>query len=185
MLTLQRSQIPDLLANGDTRWLHRASYDLMDYRTNRTESQTRMPPGTSLYGSLPEQLRDTNSFAWRLREILAVRTRYRMAACIQVEVPSLSNRALLVMVHLLDSGLIQITALNFSQEQIAEPVTSKHLAVNDAVIDMFTDQVIATVDQTHTFPIVLEPHQGMSLLIVHAAFRADLNEPLPANHGLR
>ena len=89
----------------------------------------------------------------------------------------MSNRALLVMVHLLDSGLVQVTALNFSQGTITEPVTSRHLAANDAVIDMFTDQVIATVDQTHTFPITLEPHQGMSLLIVHGAFRDDQTEP--------
>ena len=182
MLTLPRSHVSELLASGDTRWIHRAAYDLMDYRSGSGDLLSKMPRGTSLYGSLPEQLKDTNSFASRLREILAVRARYRIATSVQVEVPSLSNRALLIMVHLLDSGLLQITALNFSQEKMTELFTSKHLAVNDAVIDMFTDQVIAAVDQARTFPIVLEPHQGMSLLVVHAAFRAQHDQP-PAAHN--
>jgi hypothetical protein len=136
-----------------------------------------MPTATSLYGPLPDQLRDKKSFASRLRAILAVRARYRIATGVQLEVPTVSNRALLVMVHLLDNALLQITALNFSQTTITELVTSRHLAANDAVIDMFTDQVVATVDQTHTFAITLGPHQGRSLLIVHGAFRDDHTEP--------
>ena len=47
----------DLLADGDTRWIHRAAYDLMDYRPHAHESLSKMPRGISLYGSLPEQLR--------------------------------------------------------------------------------------------------------------------------------
>ena len=180
MLTLQRSQVSELLANGDTRWIHRAAYDLMGFGQDGRESRRQMPQATSLYGSLPQQLKDNRSFAWRLREILAVRARYRIATGIQLEVPPVSNRGLLVMVHLLDSGLVQVTALNFSQEMITELVTSRHLAANDAVIDMFTDQVIAAVDQTHTFPITLGPHQGMSLLIVHGAFPEDQTEPPPS-----
>ena len=79
MLTLERSKVPGLLASGDTRWIHRAAYDLMDYRPEATESPSKMPRGTSLYGSLPQQLQDPNSFASRLREVLAVRTRHGIA----------------------------------------------------------------------------------------------------------
>ena len=32
MLTLERSKVSRLLASGDTRWIHRAAYDLMDYQ---------------------------------------------------------------------------------------------------------------------------------------------------------
>ena len=49
-LTLDRSQIKALLADGDTRWIHRAAYDLMDYRPNATESTSQMPRGKNLYG---------------------------------------------------------------------------------------------------------------------------------------
>ena len=168
MLTLERSKVSRLLASGDTRWIHRAAYDLMNYRPEATESPSKMPRGTSLYGSLPQQLQDPNSFASRLREILAVRTRYGIATSVQVDVPEVSDKAMLVMVHRLDTRQLQVTVLNFSSQPIAGSVTSDHLTPGGAVIDMFTDQVIAEVDHEHTLAVSLEPHQGKSLLIVPA-----------------
>jgi trehalose synthase len=164
MLTLERSRVSRLLASGDTRWIHRAAYDLMNYRPEATESPSKMPRGSSLYGSLPQQLRDPNSFAQRLREMLAVRTRYRIATSVQVDVPEVSNKAMLVMVHLLDTRQLQLTVLNFSPQPIAGSVTSRHLAPGSAVIDTFTGQVIAEVDHEHTIAVSLEPHQGLSLV---------------------
>jgi trehalose synthase len=169
MLTLERSKVSRLLASGDTRWIHRAAYDLMDYRPEATESPSRMPRGSSLYGSLPEQLTDANSFAARLRDILAVRTRYGIATSVQVDVPEVANKAMLAMVHRLDSGQLQVTVLNFSSQSIAGRVTSEHLAPGAAVIDMVTGQLLAKVDHEHTFPVSLEPHEGRSLLVVPAA----------------
>jgi trehalose synthase len=168
MLTLERSKVSRLLALGDTRWIHRAAYDLMDYQPQATESPSKMPRGASLYGSLPQQLQDTNSFASRLREILAIRARHGIATSEQVEVPEVSNKAMLVMVHRLDTRQLQLTVLNFSDQPIAGRVKSKHLAPGAAVIDMVSDQVIAEVDHDHTFAVSLEPHQGMSLLTIPA-----------------
>jgi trehalose synthase len=169
MLTLERSKVSGLLASGDTRWIHRAAYDLMNYQPEANESPSKMPRGSSLYGSLPQQLQDPNSFASRLREMLAVRTRYRIATSVQVDVPEVSNKAMLVMVHRLDTTQLQLTVLNFSSQPIAGRVTSRHLASGSAVIDMFTDQVIAEVDHEHTFVVSLEPHQGLSLVTTPAA----------------
>jgi trehalose synthase len=169
LLTLERSKIARLLASGDTRWIHRAAYDLMDYQPEATESPSKMPRGTSLYGSLPEQLQDANSFASRLRDILAVRTRYRISISVQVDVPDVPNKAMLVMVHQLDTSQIQVTVLNFSGQPIAGSVESEHLAPGAAVIDMFSNQVIAEIDHEHSFAVSLEPHQGMSLLTVRTA----------------
>jgi trehalose synthase len=168
MLTLERSKVSRLLASGDTRWIHRAAYDLMDYSPEATESPSRMPRGSCLYGSLPEQLKDANSFVSRLREILAVRTRYRISTSVQVEVPEVSNKAMLVIVHLLDTRQRQMTVLNFSSQPTAGSVGSEHLPPGAAVIDMSTDQVIAEVGHDHTFAVSLEPHQGMSLLTAPA-----------------
>ena len=168
MLTLERSKVSRLLASGDTRWIHRAAYDLMDYRPEATESPSKMPRGSSLYGSLPEQLNDARSFAARLRDILAVRTRYGIATSVQVDVPEVSNKAMLVMVHRLDATQLQVAVLNFSNRSIAGRIKSEHLAPGAAVIDMFADQVIAEVDHEHTFAVWLEPHQGMSLLTIPA-----------------
>ena len=166
MLTLERSKVSRLLASGDTRWIHRAAYDLMDYQPEATESPSKMPRGASLYGSLPEQLQDPNSFASRLREVLAVRSRYRISTSVQVDVPEVPDGAMLVMVHLLDTGQPQVTVLNFSNRSIAGRVKSGHLAPGAAVIDMRTDQLIAEVDPEQTFAVSLEPYQGMALLTV-------------------
>jgi hypothetical protein len=155
-----------LLASGDTRWIHRAAYDLMNYRPEATESPSKMPRGTSLYGSLPEQLQDPNSFASRLRDILAVRSRYGIATSVQVEVPDVPNKAMLVMVHLLETGQLQVTVLNFANQSIAGRVKSEHLPPGAAVIDMCTDQVIDEVDREQTFAVSLQPHQGIALLTV-------------------
>jgi trehalose synthase len=169
MLTLERSRIARLLASGDTRWIHRAAYDLMGYQPEATESPSKMPRGTSLYGSLPEQLQDPSSFASRLCDILAVRTSYGIATSVQVDVPDVPDKAMLVMVHLLDARQLQVTVLNFANQPIGGRVRSEHLAPGAAVIDMGTDQVIAEVDPEQTFAVSLEPHQGMSLLTIPAA----------------
>ena len=148
--------------------LHRAAYDLMGYQPDQ-ESSAELPRGTSLYGSLPEQLRDGTSFVSRLRKVLAVRTRYGIASSTQLDVPSVSDGAMLVMVHLLGTGQIQVTALNFSRTTIFGSVMSDHLPIGGAVTDAFTDQQIGTVDQARTFPILLDAHQGRALIIDPAA----------------
>jgi trehalose synthase len=166
MLTLPRAGIAGLLSSGDTRWIHRGAYDLMNYRPEATESPSRIPRGISLYGSLPRQLEDATSFASRLRDILAIRTRYRIAGSTQIDVPSVDDRAVLVMVHQLDTARMQATVLNFADRPVTGRVTSDHLPPGAAVTDMMTDEPITEVDDGRRFPIELGPHQGRSLLIV-------------------
>jgi trehalose synthase len=165
MLTLDRKEVSRLLADGDTRWIHRAAYDLMDYRPHAHESLSKMPRGTSLYGSLPAQLRDSTSFVRRLAEILAIRKRYGIATSIQLDVPQVSNKAMLVMVHQLTDAE-QVTVLNFSAHAISGSVVSEQLVPGSVLVDMFTDEEVGEVDDLHTFPISLEPHEGKSLLVL-------------------
>ena len=87
-LTLDRKQVHWLVNEGDTRWIHRSAYDLLNYRPEAVESLSKMPRGISLYGSLPAQLKDETSFACRLRDILAVRKRYGIATAVQLDVPA-------------------------------------------------------------------------------------------------
>jgi trehalose synthase len=164
-LTLDRKQVGWLLNEGDTRWIHRSAYDLMDYRPDATESLSKLPRGKSLYGSLPAQLKDPNSFARRLRDILAVRKRYGIASAVQVDVPLVSNKAMLVMVHQL-SDAEQVTVLNFSPEPISGSVISERLVPGSVLVDMFTDSEIGEVDDLHSFAVTLGPHEGRSLLVL-------------------
>jgi trehalose synthase len=165
MLTLDRKQVSRLLADGDTRWIHRAAYDLMDYRPHAHESLSKMPRGVSLYGSLPDQLQDSASFVRRLAEILAVRKRYGIATSIQLDVPHVSNKAMLVMVHQLTDAE-QVTVLNFSAHAISGSVSSEALVPGSVLVDMFTDEEVGEVDDLHTFAISVAPHEGKSLLVL-------------------
>jgi trehalose synthase len=165
MLTLDRKQVGWLLADGDTRWIHRSAYDLMDYRPDATESFSRLPRGVSLYGSLPAQLQDPNSFACRLRDLLAIRKRYGIATAVQLDVPQVSHKAMLVMVHQL-SDAEQVTVLNFSGSEISGSVISEHLVPGSMIVDMVTDEEVGEVDDLHTFSVTLGAHEGRSLLVL-------------------
>ena len=164
MLTLERKQVAALLASGDTRWIHRSAYDLMDYRPDATESTSKMPRGRSLYGTLPDQLADPRSFASRLAGILRIRHQFGLATGTQLDVPQVSHRSMLVMVHQLDIGR-QITVLNFGAEPISGTVRSEHLPPRSVVVDMTTGIQVGEVDDLHSFGISLEPHEGLTLLV--------------------
>jgi trehalose synthase len=163
-LTLDSAQVADLIGDGDTRWIHRSAYDLMDYRPEATESTSKMPRATALYGPLSNQMTDPTSFARRLSDILAVRSRYGIATATQLDVPAVSNPAILVMVHALDEAQ-QVTALNFSSAPVTSTATSNQLKPGSTVSDMLTDEELPDVDRSRCLRLVLQPHQGRSFLV--------------------
>ena len=151
ILTLDRPEVAHLLAAGDTRWIHRGAYDLMDHQPQATKSSSQMPRARSLYGSLPDQLQQRNSFISRLQDILVVRRRFGLATSTQVDIPAVSEPALLVMVHRLDGGLVQVTALNFSSDPIADRVTSVRLRPGATIRDMLSERKLGVVDDDGSF----------------------------------
>ena len=166
MLTLDRKQVSQLLAEGDTRWIHRSAYDLMDYRPDATESLSKMPRGVSLYGSLPAQLADPKSFARKLADILAIRKRYGIATGVQLDVPHVSHKAMLVMVHQLERR----RAGHGAQLLRRTDLRQRHLRgtgpPGSVIVDMATDEEVGEVDDLHSFAISLEPYEGRSLLVL-------------------
>ncbi|HEY6747806.1 MAG TPA: maltose alpha-D-glucosyltransferase [Mycobacteriales bacterium] len=166
MLTLDRSEVRKSIESGDTRWIHRAAYDLMNYQPRATHSPADMPRGASLYGSLPQQLEDASSFASQLRDLLRVRARYDISSAVQVDVPDVTDKAVLAMVHRLPTGQMQVSVLNFAARSGAGRIESEHLPPGGEVMDMSTGQVIAEIDRDRGFAVALEPHQGLSLLTV-------------------
>ena len=97
---------PSCSRDGDTRWIHRSAYDLMDYRPDATESTSKMPRGDQ-----PVRLAAGPARGRRVvrppaaRRSCAVRKRVRdrhrrpSSTC-----PQVSNKAMLVMVHQLERG---------------------------------------------------------------------------------
>ena len=166
MLTLPASDVAELLRGGDTRWIHRAAHDLMGVNPTATQSSAGMPRGRSLYGSIPEQLEDDASFLRQLQAILRVRSHYGIATSRQIDIPEVSHRGMLVLVHqLADEDRYQLTVLNFANEEVAGTVRSDEIPAGGVVSDMFTGKPLATVDDLHSFAVEMPPHHGMSLLI--------------------
>ncbi len=164
MLPLEREGIRHLLATGDTRWIHRAAYDLMGYGEN--PAFLGMPRGRSLYGTLPAQLGDPKSFVSGLKEILDIRTSSGVATATQVDVPPVSHKGMLVMVHQLDEGdQHHVTVLNFSADELTGTIRSKHLVPGSAVLDMATGEQLGEVDDLNSFSATLTPHDGLSLMV--------------------
>ena len=88
--------------------------------------------------------------------------------------PQVSNKAMLVMVHQLDSERRQVTVLNFSAEPISGSVRSEHLPPAPVVVDMITDRRSARSTTCTASPVTLDPHEGLSLLVEPPV---DLSEP--------
>ncbi|MBI3217067.1 MAG: maltose alpha-D-glucosyltransferase [Mycobacterium sp.] len=166
MLTLPVTDVAELVAGGDTRWINRAAHDLMGANPNASRSAAGMPRGRSLYGSIPEQLADETSFVRQLQAILKVRSHFGVATSRQLDTPEVSHRGMLVMVHQLDEpDRLQLTVLNFANEHIAGTVRSEFLPPGAHVSDMFTGHPLATIDDLHSFAVDMPPLHGMSLLV--------------------
>ncbi|WP_311970248.1 maltose alpha-D-glucosyltransferase [Pseudomonas baltica] len=165
-LPLPAEQVAHLMADGDTRWIHRGAYDLVDLDPSAEISTGQMPKARALYGSLPEQLQRPDSFASQLKKILAVRRAYDIAASKQILIPDVQHPGLLVMVHELPAGKgTQITALNFSAEPLVETLQLPGVAPGP-VVDIINERVEGDLTEQGEFTITLDPYEGLALRVV-------------------
>ncbi len=166
-LPLERAAVEDWMADGDTRWIQRGSYDLADSNPDAATSKAGLPRARALYGSLPEQLKDENSFASQLKRLLAVRQSHGLHAARQVDIPDVADPALLVMVHELpDNRGTQITALNFGRSSVEETVTLNGVA-GGPVVDMVREAPFGDLSDDGELKLRLEAFEGLSLRIVN------------------
>jgi hypothetical protein len=163
--------VKDLIADGDTRWVHRGAHDLMDSEPEANSSSSGMPRGRSLYGSLPHQLDDENSFASQVARILETRSTLGLDIGTQLDIPDVAHPGMLVMVHRLDGGdptledaRLQVTVLNFTGETIEGTVRSSALTPRRIVYNAQTGEEIGHVDDLQSFTVRLEPYAGLFLL---------------------
>ncbi|MBP1140244.1 trehalose synthase [Pseudomonas sp. PvP009] len=167
-LTLPAEQVDHLMQDGDTRWVHRGAYDLVDLDPEAEFSAGDMPRPKTLYGSLVTQLQRPDSFASQLKKILAVRRAYDIAASRQILIPDVEHPGLLVMVHELPAGKgTQITALNFSAETIVETLQLPGIAPGP-VVDIINERVEGDLTKQGEFTITLDAYEGLALRVVSA-----------------
>jgi trehalose synthase len=155
-----------LLSDGDTRWIHRGAHDLMGVDPAAPTSAAGMPRARSLYPPLPEQLGDPTSFAVRLGELLTVRKALRLAEARQVDVPLVSHRSVLAMVHELDGGQTQVSLLNFGPDTATAAFGSPALTPGAVARDALTNDVVGKVAEDGTLEIILAGHQAACLVFV-------------------
>jgi trehalose synthase len=178
LLPVPAGEVRDLIATGDTRWVHRGAHDLMDVAPEARASSAGMPRGRSLYGSLRSQLEREDSFVNRLQSVLDTRGEHDIAVATQIDVPDVAYPGMLVMVHRLDGGdpakeraPLQVTVLNFSSEPIAGTVRSSAFAPRMAVTDATTGGEIGFVDDLQSFPIWLSGYGGVFLVLTEDEVR--------------
>jgi trehalose synthase len=165
VLPLEPAVVAELIADGDTRWIHRGAYDLMAYRPEGGESLSSLPRAPSLYGPLPAQLADVTSFASQLRQILAVRASHGITTATQLDVVGTADGSILAMIHELDGQHVQATLLNFSAHHATGHITSEFLQPGDAVTDLMTGKVIGRIRRDHGISVSLPPHHGLFTLV--------------------
>src|SRR5262249_56487294 len=165
-LTLPAEAVKSLLADGDTRWINRGSYDLIGANPSADRSNAELPRARALYGTLPDQLERPGSFASQLKKMLRARSAYRINESEQIEIPTVKARGLVVMVHRLPEARgTQVTALNFARTAVRETVTIKGARAGAEVGDLGEEKVTGKVDEAGRLPLALGPHEGRALLI--------------------
>jgi len=168
-LPLPADQVVHLMGDGDTRWIHRGAYDLVDLNPDAPLSAGLMPRPKTLYGSLTTQLKDPDSFASQLKRILAARRAYDIAASRQILIPDVQHPGLLIMVHELPAGKgTQITALNFGATVITETLHLPNIAPGP-VVDIINERVEGDLTPEGEFTITLDAYEGLALRIVSAS----------------
>jgi trehalose synthase len=152
------------LDDRDYRWMNRGAFDLMGVNPSAKASGGGLPRAVAIYGTLPEQLRDPNSFASQLKRMLRARKESGIAFSKLVSVPEVDKQGVVVMLlqRPEDLGWI-ITALNFGREPVADAIRLPQLAGKSARLTFSTHREKADnieISDNGDFPLNLESIQG-------------------------
>jgi maltose alpha-D-glucosyltransferase/alpha-amylase len=174
-LPIPLDSIPEeLTAGGDVRWVNRGGVDLMGKSAQTKTAVFGLPEAKALYGPLPQQLQDPNSFMSRLKAMLAAREQYGIKDATMNAVPPVANTSVAVMVMTLpNSSSLAITALNYGRvttnftvdlTRIPPGIAAADLS-GLAAVDAVTGQNAGTVSSTGSLRIDLEGIQGRTIVV--------------------
>jgi maltose alpha-D-glucosyltransferase/alpha-amylase len=136
--------VKDRVGGGDYRWVNRGGVDLLGANPQATTSAFGLPRAKALYGPLPDQLKDPDSFAARLRVMLAARRKYRLAEGELLAVPEPKTAGLCVLVLRLPDHPLAVTVLNFGREDASEEIDLGAVGkdVAGGWLDILTDRPV-------------------------------------------
>lgn len=96
------------------------------------------PNESSLYGSLPSQMKNSCSFAMKLRNLLAVRAQSDIQTAELIDVPYTKQRSLLVLLYKLEKNhMLQMLAINFGSSPVSQSFEIPAISQTSA-IDLIT-----------------------------------------------
>lgn len=168
-LPLKTDEIPDLVKDGDYRWVNRGAYDLMDVAPEAKTSPEGMPKAQALYGPIPDQLKDPDSFASKVKDILEIRKAYGIDRSEITALPVVKSKGVVVMVNKLPEGEgIQVTAINFGRGSAREIVDIKE-AKGYKGIDLLTGTDEGNVLSSGKFGLNLEALESKVILFAEKA----------------
>jgi len=127
----------------------------------------------TLYGPLPQQLKDPDSFAMQLKRILAARKKYKIELATLVAAPKTSHSAVCILImRSPDKSSTIITALNFSRESVKEEVNLQKLKQlsgvkhsGEVIVNCVADKAEGRVDEDDKMDINLGPWSGKTFSI--------------------
>jgi len=104
-------------SGGDWRWINRGAVDLINANPSATKSTVLgVPKAQELYGPVTDQLKDPNSFASKLKVMLAARKQYKIDQGTMNAVPPTGNKAVAVLEMTLPDNSFAITVLNYGPD---------------------------------------------------------------------
>jgi trehalose synthase len=122
-LPIPEAAVAPHVKDGDYRWINRGAVDLMGANPGADKSVWGLPRAVALYGPLPEQLKDPQSFASRLKRLLAARREWRIPEGELAAVPEPRHAGVcLLVLKLPERHGLAVTALNFGRAAVEEDV---------------------------------------------------------------
>lgn len=161
-LPIDQKDIPEFVADGDTRWINRGGFDLLDADPMAEKSIGGLPKAKALYGSVVAQLKEEGSFVNTLKLMIEKRQEYGIHLADLIEIEQLKPSGSFVMAHRLPDGRLHFTALNFDSTEMEEEVSLGNNG--ESVVSVMDGKEIAKV-ANGKIKIKLEPLSYISAVI--------------------
>jgi hypothetical protein len=142
-LPVPEEQVSRHVKGADFRWINRGAIDLMDVNPQAQKSAYGLPRAKALYGPLPAQLKDPDSYASSLKQILTARQKHRIAEGEIVALPKTQNDGSCAILMKLPDESLALTVLNFSRSEVTEMIAELR---GKNAIDAVTNQSEGNID---------------------------------------
>jgi maltose alpha-D-glucosyltransferase/alpha-amylase len=167
-LPIPEQAVKDRTQDGDFRWVNRGGVDLLGSNPQANATVIGLPKAQALYGPLPQQLTNPDSFVSQLKKILAARKKFRIAESDMAAAPDDADQAIVeLMMKLPDNGGVAVTVLNYARDPKTVTVDFsqvKDVSVSGTAHDIVADQDVGSVS-SGKLDVKLDALSGKTLVV--------------------